>query len=216
MLEYLEDLAIGQHHLLPLGNPQLRAHCRMWADHINRKILPLFYALLLLPIADGALTSSANADSVSSFMEQRAILINSLQEAITLLVNASHATGPFFLGTEMSFVDVEFAPFIIRLFRVLSFYREFPRPEVGTRWGLWVDAIERNEFVKSTVSDERSYHNVYGGIGGEDDYSRNLANCSKRIAEMGYAQRIIRTEGFGLGGDLIDRLRADPSKAPVH
>lgn len=32
-LEYLEDLSMG-HSLLPLGNPQLRAHCRLWVDHV--------------------------------------------------------------------------------------------------------------------------------------------------------------------------------------
>ncbi len=29
-----EDLSMG-HPLLPLGDPQLRAHCRMWADHVS-------------------------------------------------------------------------------------------------------------------------------------------------------------------------------------
>ena len=48
MMEYLEDLPFGD-NLLPLGDPQLRAHCRLWVDHIDRKILPPFYALLLTP-----------------------------------------------------------------------------------------------------------------------------------------------------------------------
>ncbi len=30
-----EDLSMG-HSLLPLGDPQLRAHCRMWADHVSQ------------------------------------------------------------------------------------------------------------------------------------------------------------------------------------
>lgn len=34
MLEYLEDLAMG-HPLLPLGKPQLRAHSRLWTDHVS-------------------------------------------------------------------------------------------------------------------------------------------------------------------------------------
>jgi len=35
MMEYLEDLTMGQ-PLLPLGKPQLRAHCRLWTDHVSR------------------------------------------------------------------------------------------------------------------------------------------------------------------------------------
>jgi hypothetical protein len=30
----LEDLSIG-HALLPLGEPRLRAHCRLWTDHVS-------------------------------------------------------------------------------------------------------------------------------------------------------------------------------------
>jgi hypothetical protein len=30
----LEDLSIG-HPLLPLGDPRLRAHCRLWTDHVS-------------------------------------------------------------------------------------------------------------------------------------------------------------------------------------
>ena len=177
VLEYLEDLSIG-HTLLPLGNPQLRAHCRLWTDHINRKILPSFYSLLLTPppspnpqtdgmdIDGKGQTQNPNHAATAA---QHSMLIATLQKNITALVNASHATGPFFLGAEIGFVDVAFAPWIIRLSRVLSYYRNFPRPEVGTRWRQWVDAIEADERVRSTVSDENSYHGVYRGVG-EDGF----------------------------------------------
>ncbi|KAL3428007.1 glutathione transferase [Phlyctema vagabunda] len=35
LMEYLEDLGIGD-PLLPTGNPQLRARCRLWCDHVSR------------------------------------------------------------------------------------------------------------------------------------------------------------------------------------
>ncbi|KAL2400963.1 hypothetical protein ABEF95_000392 [Exophiala dermatitidis] len=280
VLEYLEDLAMG-YSLLPLGNPQLRAHCRLWTDHINRKIVPAFYALLLTPppatsshrqkqqqqrpqqhgdleMMDEDITtegqgqgqaptngngngsnngnvnvggpSPATAPAAAQHQQQHSILISTLQKHITSLVNASHATGPFFLGSEMGFVDVAFAPWIIRLSRVLSYYRGFPRPEVGTRWQQWVDAIEADERVKRTVSDENSYHGVYRGVGedgwdslvgtstGTGGATAGIAGGSagaagvggaggrKPFVEIEFAKRAVAQEGFGLGGDVWGRL----------
>jgi hypothetical protein len=111
-------------------------------------------------------------------------------------------TGPFFLGSLISFVDVAFAPWIIRLSRVLKYYRQWPDPEVGSRWEAWASAIEADERVKATVSDENSYHGVYREIG--ECGAGNLAEATKgkAMAEVYYAQQIVRLEGFGLGGDV--------------
>jgi glutathione S-transferase len=213
VLEYLEDLAMG-HSLLPLGNPQLKAHCRLWTDHINRKILPSFYSLLLTPpphrsATDGDIDMNLmGGQQGTSTAAQHSMLITTLQTNITELVNASHVTGPFFLGDEIGFVDVAFAPWIIRLSRVLSYYRNFPRPEVGTRWRQWVDAIEADERVRRTVSDEHSYHGVYRGVG-EDGWDSLFVKDGyhRPIAEINYAKRVVGQEGFGLGGDVWGRLR---------
>jgi glutathione S-transferase len=111
---------------------------------INRRIIPSFDCLL-----------------TTSLPDKQSSLTAALQSAITDLVNASHITGPFFLGPTISFVDVVFAPWIIRLSRVLKFYRQWPDPEVGTRWERWVQAVERDDRVRGTVSDEVAYHRVY-------------------------------------------------------
>ncbi|KIW52173.1 hypothetical protein PV05_07834 [Exophiala xenobiotica] len=220
VLEYLEDLAMGQ-SLLPPGNPQLRAHCRLWTDHINRKILPSFYSLLLTPPPqhhqprsdlNGDMDMDGQSQAQAASAAQHEMLISTLQRNITSLVNASHATGPFFLGNEIGFVDVMFAPWIIRLSRVLGYYRNFPRPEVGTRWRQWVDAIEADERIKRTISDENSYHGVYRGVG-EDGWDSLCAKDGhgprKTIAEVAYAKRVVAQEGFGLGGDVWGRLREE-------
>jgi glutathione S-transferase len=230
VLEYLEDLGMG-HPLLPQGNPQLRAHCRLWTDHINRKILPAFYSLLLTPppsTPNGYNTSTSLSSPERTLSAAtsttHSLLITTLQNHITSLVNASHASGPFFLGSDISFVDVCFAPWIIRLSRVLSYYRNFPRPEVGTRWRTWVDAVENDERVRRTVSEENSYHGVYRGVGvdgiayGNGSHSRGNATGnagggsgggegnSRPMVEIAYARSVVNREGFGLGGDVWGRL----------
>jgi len=217
VMEYLEDLAMG-HSLLPLGNAELRAHCRLWTDHINRKILPSFYSLLLTPPPEHDLGTSdgdikmdldGRSQAKAATAAQHSMLVATLQKNITSLVNASHASGPFFLGNEISYVDVNFAPWIIRLSRVLSYYRNFPRPEIGTRWRQWVDAIEADERVKRTVSDENSYHGVYRGVGEDGWDSLCGVGQTKPIVEIQYAKRVVAQEGFGLGGDVWGRLREE-------
>lgn len=204
MMEYLEELEGGV-ALLPRGrgSAQIRAHCRLWVDHVERKVLPAFYAVLLTPPPQDGEEASQT--------ENRRVLMNTLQSAITKLVNASHAIGPFFLGENISYVDVVFAPWIIRLSRVLERYRGWPRPEVGTRWQSWVNAIEGDDRVRRTVCKEESYHHVYKGVGEDGwDSSNWVKDRKKSMIEMAYARMVIRREGFGLGGDLYGHLGADP------
>ncbi|KAI9722281.1 MAG: hypothetical protein M1812_001753 [Candelaria pacifica] len=154
IMEYLEDLNIGI-PLLPQGNPQLRAHCRLWSDHINRRIIPLFYHCL-------------QAQEIG----KQAEAAKELDQEITPLVKAADSHGPYFLGSGLSFVDVQIAPWILRLSRVLKPYRGWPDPQVGSRWSLWVDAIENDEAVKSTTSTDDLYFESYERYAGMLGFSR--------------------------------------------
>ena len=149
LMEYLEDLHTGA-VLLPQGDPKGRARCRLWSDHINRKILPHFYGLL---------QAQDNAKQESEARE--------LTAEIKKIVDAASPSGPFFLGPHISFVDIQFAPWIIRLRRVLAPYRSWPEPEVGSRWARWVNAIEYNEGVKATTSNDDLYTDSYERYAGE-------------------------------------------------
>ena len=61
----------------------------------------------------------------------------------------------------MSFADVQIAPWVIRLKKVLGPYRGWPEPEKGTRWEKWVTAIEDAECVKKTTSGDELYLDSY-------------------------------------------------------
>ncbi|RLM00435.1 hypothetical protein CFD26_103205 [Aspergillus turcosus] len=146
LLEYdlqLEDLNVGP-PLLPPGDAKLRAHCRLWTDHINRHIVPSFYRVL------------------QEQEEQRQTAnVQELQDGLKTLITAADPEGPFFLGPSISFVDVQIAPWILRLRRVLKPYRGWPDPEPGSRWAAWVNAIEANEHVKATTSSDELYLDSY-------------------------------------------------------
>ena len=149
LMEYLEDLNCGI-PLLPPNNPRLRAHCRLWSDHINRKILPHFYGLL-------------QAQEQPKQIEEG----STLKTEISKLVEAADPTGPFFLGHHVSFVDIQFAPWIIRLRKVLMPYRGWPEPDEGSRWAAWVYAIESDEAVKATTSSDELYIDSYERYAGK-------------------------------------------------
>lgn len=117
---------------------------------INRHIVPAFYHYIQ------AQDPSKQAENAQDFKTQ-----------INKLVEAADKEGPFFLGSQLGFVDVQFAPWIVRLNRVLKPYRGWPDPEPGSRFGKWVQAIEENEFVRATTSTDELYLDSYERYAGE-------------------------------------------------
>ncbi|MCJ1288441.1 hypothetical protein MMC26_007798 [Xylographa opegraphella] len=160
LIEYaskLEDLNAGE-SLLPQGNARKRAHSRLWADHINRKIVPAFYRYL---------QAQESAKQIESAED--------LRIHISKLVDAADSTGPFFLGSTMSFVDVQIAPWLLRLRRVLKPYRGWPDAVEGTRFAKWVIAVENNVDVRATTSTDELYLDSY------ERYAENRPNTSQVV-----------------------------------
>ncbi|EPS33603.1 hypothetical protein PDE_08565 [Penicillium oxalicum 114-2] len=147
LMEYLEDLKTST-PLLP-DDPKTRAHCRLWSDHINRHVVPGFYRLL----------QEQNP-------EKQVEHATELRNAFETLVKAAHPEGPFFVGPHISFVDVQVAPWLIRLRRVMKPYRGWPDAENGTRWAAWVNAVESNEHVQATTSTDALYLESYARYAG--------------------------------------------------
>ncbi|KAK5987634.1 hypothetical protein PT974_11766 [Cladobotryum mycophilum] len=80
-----------------------------------------------------------------------------LQAHLTNLVLAADEDGPYFLGSSLSLVDIHFAPFALRLSRVIRPHRGWVDAAPGTRWQRWLDALERNPHVVATTSTEDMY-----------------------------------------------------------
>lgn len=146
ILEYLEDIYPD----IPLfpSDPRLRANCRLWIDHINTLLIPTFFSIL-----QSSPSSSSSAPSTTSSPIPPLAL---LQSHLTALVLAADEQGPYFLGPSLSLVDVHFAPFALRLSRVLRhrhpnavFLLADAVPD--TRWRRWLDALERNAHVQATM-----------------------------------------------------------------
>ncbi|KAL4965084.1 glutathione S-transferase family protein [Aspergillus stella-maris] len=155
LMEYLEDLNVDP-PLLPPGDAKARAHCRLWADFVNRHIVPSFYRVL---------QEQDQQKQIENAQE--------LHNSFNTLIDAADPKGPFFLGRNISFVDVQIAPWIVRLNRVLKPYRGWPDAEPGSRWGAWVDALEENEAIKATTSLPDLYLDSY------ERYAENRPNTSQ-------------------------------------
>ncbi|KAK3110372.1 hypothetical protein LTR53_015407 [Teratosphaeriaceae sp. CCFEE 6253] len=154
LMEYLEDLG-GDVALFP-SNPKARADSRLWSDHINRHIIPVFYRYL----------QAQDAEDQVKFAKD-------LTDQIGKIVSAASEAGPFFLGEELTFVDVQIAPWVVRLQKVLKPYRGWPDSEPGSRWEKWVRAIESHPAVRATTSDDQLYLDSY------ERYAENRPNTSQ-------------------------------------
>jgi glutathione S-transferase len=136
------------------------------AAQVNKNIIPGYYRYLQ------AQETEKQKEYAVDFKNQ-----------ITKLVDAADATGPFFLGPEIGFVDVQFAPWMLRLSRVLKPYRGWPDPEAGSRWAKWIEAIEANEAVKATTSTDDLYLDSYERYAGEPS-SPTLAHLGACIGYL--------------------------------
>jgi glutathione S-transferase len=148
LMEYLEDLNVGNALLPP--DPKTRAQCRLWSDHINRHLIPAFYRYL----------QEQDANKQVDYALE-------LKAEIDKLVEAASESGPFFLGTNFSFVDIQLAPWLLRLRRVLTPYRGWPTPDPKSRWAKWVDAVEKEECVRATTSTDELYLDSYERYAGK-------------------------------------------------
>ncbi|KAI1767687.1 hypothetical protein GGR53DRAFT_481190 [Hypoxylon sp. FL1150] len=138
ILEYLED----HDQTVPLfpTDPRLKANCRLWIDHINAKIVPAFFAL-------------ARATDFVKQVEHT----EKLRSDITALVQAADERGPYFLGGDLCLVDIHFAPFVLRMSRILRELRNWGDPMPGTRWQQWTEALEHNPHIQATTSLDELY-----------------------------------------------------------
>lgn len=62
---------------------------------------------------------------------------------------------------------------MIRLTKVMKIYRGWQDPAPGSRWGQWLDAVERNESVRATTSLDELYIDSY------ERYAQNRPNTSE-------------------------------------
>lgn len=137
-------------------DPYERARARIWIDHINSRIIPSFYRF-----CQHQPTASNPIEEVrQDFLGQ-----------LKIFIKAADPTGPFFLGDQISMVDIMLAPWLVRLW-ILDHFKNggLGIPEAGEggedeelwkRWREWADAVAGRKSVQNTLSSRDQYISVY-------------------------------------------------------
>jgi glutathione S-transferase len=140
ILEYLEErfALLSKHKKLLPESPATRAHARFWCVHINERIIPHFYKLLMAAGAADRDLAQHNIlgkqiytllflhfkhSHIYAYMTSCTAGLRELAQAM-----APASRGPFFLGEEFSMVDIVLVPWFQRSQSVLKFYRQFEMP----------------------------------------------------------------------------------------
>jgi len=125
--------------LMP-ADPGQRARARIWIDFDNVKFTVSFYRVLLEQDQERrAALARAIVDQLN-FIED---------EALAKLGYASGGAGQYFLGSEISQVDLDYYPHFER-FSVLTAYRGIEIPSRCERLRAWMATMEQRPSVQAT------------------------------------------------------------------
>ena len=142
--EYVEE-TWPEPALMP-ADPFRRAQARIWIDYCNTRFIDAFYDLLSArePAAQAEL--SAKLTGCFEYIEEAGL--------------AALGADPFWLGAEVSLVDLAYWPFFERL-PAVTHYRGVGIPESCPRLAAWLAAMEPRECVQRTRHDADYYIQSY-------------------------------------------------------
>ena len=144
-IEYINEAWETGKDLLPT-DPYERARVRILCDHIGKKIVPPFYALLMKK-------SEPERDMAKQNIESS---LKSLFEEVEI------QDGPFFGGKSLNMVDIMLFPFAYRFQLIFPHYREYRPPVEGLeRYYKWYAAVSQCESVKKTMPEDEKLIEIY-------------------------------------------------------
>lgn len=142
--EFIED-TWPEPALLP-ADPPGRARARIWIDFANTRFVPAFYKVLLERDADKRRDIADKLTADLRFMETEGM--------------ARLGADPYWLGREVSLVDLTFYPHFER-FAALEHYRGIGIPDDCPRLKAWLAAMRGRDSVKATAHSDAYYIDSY-------------------------------------------------------
>lgn len=143
--QYLDEV-YPEPALMP-ADPGQRARARIWIDFSNVKFTVAFYRVLLEQDRERRAALARSIADQLNFIED---------QALARLGYANGATGPYFLGPDISLVDLDYYPHFER-FAVLTEYRGIEIPARCERLRAWMAAMAARSSVRAT-SHSADYH----------------------------------------------------------
>jgi glutathione S-transferase len=145
ILEYLDEV-FPTPSLRPKG-PAKRAIARFWLRFADERFAPAIDHCLTAETADEQTASAAELRDHLLFMEREGL--------------ARCGRGPYWMGSELSIVDLAFYPFFER-FPAIQQYRPVSLPLISIRLRYWLDAMRERASVKATQNPVDFYARVFG------------------------------------------------------
>ena len=141
--EYLDE-QFPDHPLMPADAYQ-RAQARIWIDYCDSRFMPACHQLI--QDRKDAEKQTANRDRLDEIFDR-------MENALAI-----QGADPFWMGSELSLVDLQFAPFFER-FGCYQRLWEARWPEQCTRLRRWFEAINQVESY-ATTSNDVDFHLKY-------------------------------------------------------
>jgi glutathione S-transferase len=132
--------------LLP-RDPAGRAHARFWIDFANSRLFAVTASLLYGP----------HRQNRSQALEQ---IANALRFIETEALANRPASGPYWLGPELSLVDLTFYPWFEQL-PALEHLRDVHMPSDLDRLAAWQDAVAQRGAVRAIAKPPQFYLEHY-------------------------------------------------------
>jgi glutathione S-transferase len=146
VVDYLDAMskAPDNERLFPT-DPYWAAHCRLWADKVNRECCSTYYGVLV-------------RTDPEERKQQFAQLVRGLER---FAAKIGETPGPTFLpNSQMSSVDIALIPWAFRYF-VLEHYRgpnfAIPRTPSLEKYHAWYDHVMALDWVKRTLPEKERY-----------------------------------------------------------
>lgn len=143
--EYLED-AFPERPLLP-ADPAARARARIWIDYCDSLLMPALHALI------------ADRRNPEKQIKNRQVVRDRLlfleHEGLRKL-----SEGPYWLGAELSLVDLQFTPFFERFPCYVELW-EAPLPAECYRLLAWIDLMRTRDSHQRTAQTHEFHMSRY-------------------------------------------------------
>jgi len=157
--EFLEDASPNQGVKLFPFDPFEKARARIWIDFVTSRIIPSFHRFLQYQPEPG----TGEDQAAQGLIKVREEFLESLKQFTQPMADEE----PYFLGKELSMVDVIIAPWAVRLWVFDHFKGGLKIPEnepdaaIWARWTTWLDAINALPSIKITESERSKYLSIY-------------------------------------------------------
>ena len=138
--EFIEE-AFPNPPLMP-KDLYLRSSARIWIDYCDSYLLPSIHSLVNNSNADKKNENKENLTEKLIFIEEQAFKY--------------YESGPFFMGKEISLVDIQFIPFFER-FPSYEYYWDIKIPKECKNLLNWLNIMNTKESYLSTANSD-DYH----------------------------------------------------------